>query len=62
MIIELNSVGCGIDFQTKEVYPKFKDGTYDTDNSTPLTECDTEWFEHLSKEDLTIIKTLNPII
>ena len=51
-MIDLDSVGCGINPETKIVYPKFKDGNYDMDNPIPLDECDEEWYENLSKKDL----------
>jgi hypothetical protein len=55
MIQELNSVGCVIDIQTLDIYPKLLDGGYDTYNGLHLDECCDEWFDSLSDEDsLTI--------
>jgi len=53
-IIYLNSVGCvmidGI------VYAMFADGDYDQESGIALAECDEEWFECLSFDDMSKIK------
>lgn len=54
-IMELNSVGCGID-ETGMVYPQFQNGEYDLDNGNHYLEIDNiEWYQALSEKDLEII-------
>lgn len=59
-IIELKSVGCGIDPNTLITYPKNKDGSYDLESGTHLGDIDShKWFTCLSLEDLKVVNRLH---
>jgi len=56
-IIKLESVGCGFCTCCGTIYPLLKNGEYDYDNSTHISEAAFEWTDLLSKDDFyTIIK------
>lgn len=58
-IMELNSVGCGID-ETGMVYPQLQNGNYDLEMGNHISEIDNEeWFEQLNDNDKNIIKTIS---
>ena len=54
----LESVGSCID-DTDMVYPLKVDGTPDTDNGTPVSECCDEWWDNLSNEDYVAVTGMN---
>jgi hypothetical protein len=58
MIHELNSVGCVIDSETLNIYPKLSEGGHDIYNSAHIDDCCDEWFDSLSDEDFIKIKSL----
>lgn len=54
MIIELKSVGCVIDTDTKLVYTKPSDGWYG-DSGIDLYSTSNDWVDKLSDEDIYLI-------
>lgn len=56
MIIELKSVGCGIDSETSIVYPKNRDNTYDMEDGINIMYIDNDlWWNTLSDDDREIV-------
>jgi hypothetical protein len=57
MMVELKSVGTVLDTETKMTYPMLRDGgcLIDDGVSVHLSECESEWFEHLSEEDMELL-------
>lgn len=54
----LNSVGAGIDPEGN-CYPMYKDGSFDLENGTHITETEIpEWFNELSEDDLQTCKEI----
>ena len=58
MIVELNSVGCVIDTETKMVYPKYQRGGYDKVSGKHLDELDEHFVNEMSEADITLINEL----
>jgi len=58
MIVELNSVGCVIDTETKIVYPKYQMGGYDKLSGTHIDELDEHFVNEMSEADITLINEL----
>jgi hypothetical protein len=58
MIVELNSVGCVIDTETKIVYPKYQMGGYDKLSGTHLDELDEHFVNEMSEADIILINEL----
>lgn len=62
MILVLNSVGSVIDTETKLTYPMYNEtaqkkyGTlYDSSDPVHLDDCDKQWVDTLSEDDIILI-------
>ena len=55
MILELNSVGSVIDTETGITYAAYQKGGYDHDSGIHIDDCDKEWVDALSDEDVILI-------
>ena len=56
LIVNLKSVGTGIDIRTGFTYPMLADGKgYDLNNCVHVTECDTEWLVELNHSDRLLL-------
>ena len=53
--IELNSVGCSIDFSDGNIYPQTIDDEVNEDDGVLVMECDIEWFKGLDENDFKIV-------
>tara|TARA_R100000808_G_C2145875_1_gene153733 strand:+ start:231 stop:425 length:195 start_codon:yes stop_codon:yes gene_type:complete len=60
-MVKLNSVGSILDTKTFNVYPQNNDGTPDLDCGVYVLDCDVEWVNSLSKEDLQTLNDMNII-
>jgi len=58
MVVELNSVGCVIDTETKIVYPKYQMGGYDKLSGTHIDELDEHFVNEMSEADIILINEL----
>ena len=58
MIVELNSVGCVIDTETKMVYPKYQMGGYDKLSGKHLDHLPKSFVDEMSEADITLINEL----
>tara|TARA_R110001592_G_scaffold192794_2_gene439663 strand:+ start:350 stop:559 length:210 start_codon:yes stop_codon:yes gene_type:complete len=56
-LIPLYSVGCGFCTCCGIIYPMLKDGSYDYDNYSNISEVEKEWMNKLSAEDLLELST-----
>jgi hypothetical protein len=54
-MIELESVGSVINPQNGMVYPQLTNGLPDMECGVELEECDDEWFDSLSEDDLYLL-------
>jgi hypothetical protein len=59
MILDLISVASVINDETKMVYGRYNDGTYDTSSAKPLNEMSGDWFKGLDFYDLMVVKELS---
>lgn len=58
MIVELKSVGCVIDTETKIVYPKYQRGGYDKLSGKHLDDLPKSFVDEMSEDDITLINEL----
>lgn len=58
MIVELKSVGCVIDTETKIVYPKYQMGGYDKLSGKHLDHLPKSFVDEMSEADITLINEL----
>ena len=55
-MIELESVGCVLDTETRIVYPLFENGAIDLGMGVEFEELDQDWLDQLSGEDVDILR------
>ena len=55
MILQLKSVGSVINTETKMTYAAYQLGGYDITSGHHLDECNKEWVDGLSEEDIILI-------
>jgi len=55
-MIELESVGCVVDTETRIVYPLFENGAIDLGMGVEFEELDQDWLDQLSGDDVDILR------
>jgi len=55
-MIELESVGCVVDTETRIVYPLFENGAIDLGMGVEFEELAQDWLDQLSGDDVDILR------
>jgi hypothetical protein len=55
-MIELESVGCVVDTETRIVYPLFENGAIDLGMGVEFEELDQDWLDQLSGDDVDTLR------
>ena len=55
-MIELESVGCVVDTETRIVYPLFENGAIDLGMGVEFEELDQDWLDQLSGDDIDTLR------
>jgi len=55
-MIELESVGCVVDTETRIVYPLFENGAIDLGMGVEFENLDQDWLDQLSGDDIDTLR------